>query len=301
MTDVLAQLQPASWRLIAFPVSHREYGFRHEQARHKILFKDDALIESLGRENPTYSYTIPFREDIAKGPYRNLFTVVYPDFLAACLDRSRDVLEDPIHGAVQAKCVSLREIVDVDQRDGITVEAEFIFAPDASSAVDLTTVLDSLEGARNAAGLFDQDVQRIDWRQEVPPEPTLDPFDAISSVGNQIEVASGKLSAKMHDVANRAEKAVATIDRVKNPNLAPTRVAARRLQAAALRLAEQGVGKERRHQIRSTFTQHEHTLSSVAKLLDNTPDEILGLNPSLARSPRIATNTLVRYRVTVTS
>lgn len=299
MTDVLAQLQVASWRLIEFPVSRREYGFRHEQARHKILFKDDALIESLGRENPTYSYTIPFREDIAKGPYRNLFTRTYPDFLEACLDRTRGVLEDPIHGAVQAKCVSLRESVDPERNDGIDVEVEFIFAPDESSAVDLTTALDSLEGARNSAGLFDEDVRRIDWQQEIPPEPTLDPFDAISSVGNQLEVAAGKVSAKMSDVANRAEKAVATIDRLKNPNLAPTRVAARRLQAVATRLAEQGVGHERRKQIRATFTRQEYTLSSAAAALNNSVSELLDLNPSLARSPRIPVNTLIRYHVTL--
>ena len=103
MTDILKSLQRASWREIEFPVMQvRDFGFQHDQAQHRYLFLDAQLIESLGRKNPTYKYIIPFREDIAKGPWANLFTQVYPDFLDACQDSSRGVLVDPAHGALPA-------------------------------------------------------------------------------------------------------------------------------------------------------------------------------------------------------
>ena len=130
MTDILARLPKASWRGIVFPCSGREYGFRQEFARHRYVFRDDELIDSIGRENPGYTFQIPAREDLAKGPYANWFTVFYPRFLNACLDRTVGDLMDPVHGRRKCKCASLRETLDVGKRDGVDIMVEFVYAPD---------------------------------------------------------------------------------------------------------------------------------------------------------------------------
>lgn len=304
MTDILIQLQPASWREIEFPISAREFGFGQEQARHRFIFKDDQLIESLGRDNPTYRYTIPFREDIAVAPWvgRHLFTQVYPEFLEACQDRARGVLTDPVHGSKPAKCVSLREILDVNRRDGIEVEVEFIRAPAEDDFEDnLGTQIRTLQGAADAARTFDSaaaaisaaDQERLRRLRLQPPEPTVNPLDAISAVGNQFEVQGDKVSAALGDAAFRAEKSVATLDRLHNPNFAPARRNARRLQAALLDL-EDRTDPTGTKPLRKVTNTVDRTVSSLAAALGLPVQELIRLNPHLARSPLVKANTEIR-------
>ena len=287
-------MQRTAWRFIEFPITSRKYGFQQEQAKHRYIFRDQQLIESLGAENPTYRYTIPFREDISKGPYRHLFTVVYPDFLNACLDRTRGVLSDPVHGDINVKCVSLSEDLDVNKRDGIDVEVEYIVAPLESEILqDLTTQVKTLQGAADDARRFDADIAKIDWKQEPPPKPTISPLDFISSIGGQIELAGGKITSALADYSFRLEKSIDTIDRLKDPNLAPTRQQARRLQADVLRL-EDRVDVTGTHPIAKTTTTVNRSLSATAALLGMSLQEFARINPGFAREPIVRAGSVVR-------
>jgi len=287
-------MQRTAWRFIEFPIMRRSYGFQQEQAKHRYIFRDQQLIESLGAENPTYRYTIPFREDIIKGPYVHLFTEVYPDFLDACLDRTRGVLSDPVHGDINCKCVSLSEDLDVNRRDGIDVEVEFITAPlESELTQDLTTQIKTLHGAADDARRFDQDIQKIDWRQEPSPQATVSPLDFISSIGNQLEVSGGKVTAALADYSFRLEKTVNTIDRLKDPNLAPTRQQARRLQAAVLDL-EDRTDVTGTRPVKKLTTVTNQSLSALASALGMTLQEFARLNPSFARSPFVKAGSTIR-------
>jgi LysM repeat protein len=305
VTDIIISLQRASWREIEFPVSSREYGFQHEQAQHRFIFRDDQLIESLGRQNPTYRYTIPFREDLAVPPWggAHLFTRVYPDFLDACVDKSRGVLTDPAHGSRACKCVSFREILDVNRRDGVDVEVEFIVSPaevDFSDPLGVQ-VIRTLQGAADEARRFDSaaskisdaDLKKLEKLRLGPPEATVNPLDFVSSVGNQVEVAGGKVSAALADAAFRVEKSTDTIDRLKNPNLAQTRRQARRLQEALLAF-EESTDPTGTRPLRKVTNTANRTVSEVARLLGMTTQELIRLNPHLARSPLVKANTEIR-------
>ena len=294
MTDVLIQMQRTAWRFIEFPITARKYGFQQEQARHRYIFRDQQLIESLGTENPTYRYTIPFREDITKGPYKHLFTEVYPEFLAACLDRTRGVLSDPVHGDVNCKLVSLAEDLDVNKRDGIDVEAEWIIAPLESDIVnDLGTQIKTLQGAADEARRFDDEIKKVDWRQLPSPEATVSPLDFISSIGNQVEVAGGKVTAALADTALRLEKANATIERLKDPNLEPLKQQARRLQSAIFRF-EDNTDVTGVHPLTRTTTTVNKSLSAVAASMGMTVQQLIRENPKLARSPIVPAGTPLR-------
>lgn len=276
-----------SWREIEFPITGRDYGFAQEQAAHRFVFKDNQLIESIGRNNPTYRYTIPFREDITGGGWEALFIGVYPDFLSACQDRSRGVLTDPVHGSLPAKCVSLREMLDVNRRDGIDVEAEFIFAPQETDfSNNLGTVIRTLEGAKTYAMRFDAEVAKINWRQQLPPEPTINPLDIPAAFGDQVDAASNQISAAFGDAALRAERSADAIEKLKNPSLEPQRQQARRLKESLLALEEKSDPTGTRPLSKVT-TSADRTVSAVAKLLNMPLSQLIKLNPQLARSPVI--------------
>lgn len=306
MTDLLRQLQRTSWREIEFPISSREFGFQQSQSRHRYIFRDAELIESLGRDNPTWRYTIPFREDITVGGWENLFTAVYPDFLAACQDRSRGVLTDAVHGSKPAKCVSFREILDVNKRDGIDAEVEFIHAPSETDfEFNLGTQIRTLQGYASYARRFDNDLaaavgtarsaagDEFALRDFTPPEPVMNPLDAISAAGSQVLLVQGKVTAALADSAFRLEKSVATIDALRNPNLAPTRTQARRLQAAALDL-EDRTDVTGAKPLRKITTSANITVAALAGKLGVPLALLLKWNPFLRKSPLVKINTEIR-------
>ena len=294
MTDILKQLSPASWRGIAFPVSSREYGFRQEHGEHHFIFRDNELIESLGRKSPTYSYTIPFREDIVIGTWANLFTSVYPEFLQACLDRTEGILEDPVHGAVQVKVASLRETVDVNRRDGVDVQVEFVIAPDLEDIQgELGTVIVTLQGAEGQAGLFDQEASKVDWQQEPSPEPSNDIFDTVSSVGDQLTNVGNKVTANMANLAQKMEGAEQSIDNLKNPKLAPMRQQARRVRDAAEQL--QNTTQAPVNTTAYFETANEIGVIALAGTLKMAVKDFLALNPALASKRVVPRGVRVKY------
>lgn len=271
-----------------------------------MIFKDNQLIESLGRNNPTYRYTIPFREDITVGGWVHLFTEVYPDFLAACQDRTRGVLTDPVHGSRPCKCVSFREILDVNKRDGVDVEVEFIRAPaEDDFENNLGTQIRTLKGYEGYARRFDNDLTAAvgkavasdgslrDIVNANPPEASVSPLDAISAVGGQALLVQGKVSAALADSAFRLEKTVSTIDKLQNPDLAPLRLQARRLQMAAIDLeAKTDVTGTR--PLAKLNTATTITVVALAASLGMPLQALLSLNPWMRRSPIVKADTQVR-------
>jgi prophage DNA circulation protein len=295
MTDILKQLQRASWRQIEFPVmGTRDFGFQHEQAEHRYLFINAQLVESIGRKNPTYKFVIPFREDIAVGPWVNLYTRVYPDFLDACQDPSRGVLVDPAHGALPAKCVSLREMMSVEKRDGVDVEAEFIRAPNENDIVeDLGTQIRTLEGARGMAGALDREIAKIPFRQQAPPEPTINPLDAVSAVANQAEVAVTKITSAFADAAFRVEKASASLESLHDAIVQPAIQQSARLRDALIGFEERTDPTGTRP-LRKITTASDMTVSALARKLSMLLNDLVRLNPWLARTPFVQAGSDIR-------
>lgn len=306
MTDILVQLHDASWRGISFPVMNRDFGFQQAHEEHRFIFRDEQLIESLGSQNPTYRYSIPFREDIVKGPFKNLFTSVYPDFLQACLDRTNGLLDDPFHGPVQCKVVSLAEHADVDRRDGIDVDVEWITSPDEDfDRQELGTLISTLQGAQHtqdylskqAAELDPETKQKIADFNKGSENGKLNPLDVATGALNQVEVAGNKVQASFGDVALRAEKLDDSLRRVGNPDLHPTRMAARRLQLSAIDL---GRAVALQPQARGRRIAIYQVPASIGKLalagkLHNSVQDLLKLNPSIARGTTVSGGTQVAY------
>ncbi len=305
--DILRQLHEASWRGIQFPLTDtREFGFQQSQEEHRFLFRDEKLVESLGRENPTYRYTIPFREDIVRGPWRNLFTAVYPQFLAACLDRSNGLLDDPFHGPVQCKVVSLQETADVGKKDGIDVQVTWIASPDDDfDRQDLGTLISTLQGARHTKDYLDSQATKLDDDTKKKLAAfnkgsefgRLNPLAAATSALNQVEAAGNKVQAAFGDVAFQAEKLDDSLRRVANPSLAPTRSAARRLALVAGDLARSPFGARKRDTktVRTYVVPADIGKLALSAKLGTNPQELVTLNPAIARSITVTKGTTVLY------
>ncbi len=294
--SLIAQLPKASWRGIEFPVQGtRTFSFDHDDTKHRVIFRDDQLIESLGRQSPVYSYSIPFREDIAKH-WRTLFTVFYARFLEACLDRSAGDLRDPIHGIVRAKCTSFSESLEVTKTDGVDVQVSFVKAPlqtDISPA-ETASVLRTLQSASNAAGAFDRQVKAVHFEQEQPPEPVQNIFDSISAIGSQVQANRERIRSNLDDVAFRMEKTDAIIRDVKDPKLEPLRRQARRLNLASRRLHETATTPPTPSEVITTVS--DIGLIALAASAGMTPAELIAQNPALARNPRVPRGTRVRIK-----
>jgi prophage DNA circulation protein len=308
MTDVLGRLTEAAWRGIEFPIAHREFGFSQDTEAHRFIFRDEQLIESLGLTNPTYRYNIPFREDLARGSWKNLFVDVYPKFLEACIDRTKGILLDPIHGPVQVKVTSLQEIADPGRRDGVDVEVNFISAPDEDfQRVELGTTLSTIEGAEGLQHALDTNLSSSDLDDDTKKQlaelnkdaspARLNPLQFATGAVNQVEAAGNKIAAQFGQVANQAQALDDGVRRVARPDLQPIRSNARQLQLAALDLARTPVGgnSQRGKAVRIYNVPNDTGTLSLASKLHMSVQEFIKLNPLIGRSPTVATGTAVFY------
>lgn len=296
MTDVFKELSHFSWRGQKYPLTARSASFQQEDVRHRFQFKDGEWIEATGTKNWTFSYTIPFREDIATGPYRNLFTRSFAAFVRDCRNRAIGELFDPVLGRFNARCVSFSDSSDVNKRDGDDVQVEFIHTPDFDD-VESTESISNTGGVYNVQGLtsdaeqLDQEVTKVNWEQEEPPQPLVNPISAISGIGRQVEQQGNKYSAALDDTASRAEELDNTIDRLENPQVWPLKRSARRTRDSAILLKERS--KDPQRKVVQVVQRYASTISEVAAQLGMTVQELLQINPLLARSPQIQAGTPV--------
>jgi hypothetical protein len=239
--DIVTKLQPASWRGVKFPIiGEREYSFAHEQSKPRIILKDYQLIRSLGLENPGFSYRVLFDETLRTARWDKLFTEVYPQFLAACKDRTPGKLYDPVHGYVTAKCVQLAETLSTSQLYGVQVQVQFIEAPETTSTGQRPAEMPitAMGGLVKLGRRVDEEVTKVDWKQEPPPENNRDLFDSLQAFGDQVDLFQSNINGKLGSLSAKMDRATSTIDKLKDPKLGPTRQAVRRLQLSALALQE---------------------------------------------------------------
>lgn len=294
MTDVLSALPRFTWRGQTLPITSRTVRFSHDDTDHTFQYRDGEIIERNGVKNWTLNYTIPFRQDIAKGPYTNLFTVELLAFIFACRDKTPDTLRDPVIGSLRAVCSTYEEETDVLKRDGTDVRVEFKHSP-LLEDVQLETIQGGISGLSNVgsqAGVLDADVARVLWPPQVPsPEPSTDPLSAISGFGRQIINQGNKLSAALDNVAYKAEQIETTAALLEDPHTFQMARSSRRLQTAALKLKDRIQNPERR--ILRVTLAYSKSLSRIAADSAMTVEDLLKLNPTIAGRPLVPAGTVV--------
>lgn len=288
MTDALQQLPPFSWRGKVYPVLERGVSFAHENAPHKIQYRNGALVDMTGAQNLTFRYTLAMREDIAISRYEDLFSTGLVPLLNDCLLRTPGTLVDPVYGSFRAVPSSFDETTDNNKRDGTDVKVEFQRSPELDEVLTVQQP-DGLQGLAGNAYDIDAEIEKVDWKQVPSPGPTTDIFNFVSGTLAQIAQQRDRVLALADDLAFRMEKVDHAADDLEDPKVWPLKRIARRTQDAALQLKQHLNSPGRR--IVSITKAYAVTLSSVAASSGMTVDELLSLNPGFARSPSIRPST----------
>lgn len=299
MTDPLDRLQQLSFNGIILPCTSREFGFSHDQISHRYIYRNEQIIESLGRQNPTYSYEIPFRDGINIKNYSNLFSKSYPLFLKECQKDVRGVLIDPIHGKVYVKCTSLSENLQAGLRDGVDVRVSFVKSPNENELANDEPALISINGVSEEIRKFDAEITAATI--EVPEgfvHSGLDPFGAISSVLDQVDAIGNKVLATFDNTLDRIKRLEYSIEKAKDPKFNQVRARARALKAQIYKIPDvlEITGNR---PIDNYKVEAAMDLVSLSGKLNNTTQELTRLNGQIARNPMVAVGTIVRYYRTI--
>lgn len=283
MTDVYKLLPPFEWRGFQYPVLARGMTFDHEAIRHGIQYRNGKLVEIASTNNRVFTYTLCMRQDVAKGPYTDLFTLGLPRLHKDVFDRSAGELLDPIFGVFTCKPLRFGDETDVNKRDGVDVRVEFEHAPELEDD-------DPAGPTTNFAGLVDDgaaleaEIVATGQFEQFEAEGGLtDPLSAIAGVGAQIDRAGDKTVAALDDLAFRCEKIEDQIDELEDPDNWPLKRAARRVRESALRLKGRADNPQQR--VKVVTQRFQATLSVVASELGINLQELLKLNPALAKLP----------------
>jgi hypothetical protein len=291
--DILARLPLFQWRRLDYPLASRSVSFAHDSVPHKLEFRNGEFREQTGARGMMLTYTLPMREGIAIGPYRNLFNRMLPQLLRDFRDKTPGDLVDPVYGLLRCVPGEWRDDTDVRKRDGTDLQLSFFHDPDISKADPETKdQVVSLEGVRNESGALDQELKTISWEQEPSPEPTVDIFGAVSGFSSQITNQADRVAAALDDLTFRLEKTEASLDKLENPQNWRARDSVRRHREAVTRVAKNYGNPNKK--IQQVTTNAAKTLSVIASEAGMTLIELIKLNPKLARAPIVGAGTVIR-------
>lgn len=302
MVDVLTNLQKASYKGISFPIGTLDFGFSQEQAEHKFIFRDEALIQQLGRKNKTWRLEIPFLENLGTfmPDYKNLYSKSFAPFIVACQDRTPGILTLPDVGSVRAACVSLQYTLSSNNRDGVIVKVEFISAPTANDQAVVPNI-PSISAIAVQATKLDTEVAKTNFNPptshaSVPqnkPTSFSDPFTAVSSAADQLSNSRNKSVARIEDTTYRINKMNDSLDRIADPKNWSVKRQANDLKNALNRTAINSDSNGKR--LKQAFVNRPTPSNVMASKLKMNLADFYRLNPELSRSPTIPANTVVRY------
>lgn len=293
MVDALSELAPFSWRGETYPLLRRRVSFRHEGVEHVIQYRDFAVVEQLGVQGLTFSYTLPMRQSVAKGPYRNLFGEKLAVLTRDMLNREPGTLYDPVF-AKTFRCTpaAYDDETDPVKRCGTDVSVEFKYAPELTDEDQALLDLAGVPGLASEAGALDAAVATADWAQEPSPEPSVDVLQAADGVVSQGLAQVDKFSASLDDFALKMENIEKTCERAENPQNWSIRDSARRNREAAIRLKRR-LSENPATKLRQFATRSQRLVTDLAKEVGMTVEEFLRLNPSLVRLPYVPAGTVV--------
>lgn len=300
MTDVFKDLPRLLWRGIEVPIANRRVSFEQEHARHKFAYRDYETIESLGRKNWQFEYTIPFRQDINKGPYKDLYDVTFREFLEACADRNEGDLQDPILGVYTARCVSVNIATDVNRRDGEDVEVVFVNSrpPEGEVALQDVVLRDPAQQAYELQQqLGETALGPIDLPQAVADlNFGIDALDQISGFGAQALAAVNRVDSAFSYFEHKVNKIIDQLETVDEalsaPFNAPVIRGALRLNDSVNRLRLKVLFPGRA--IATQVIGQDMTASALAQYLGMSVYEFVLLNPSIVL-PLVPAGTMVSY------
>ncbi len=296
MTDQLRLLPPFEWRGKQYPVTERNANFAHESVRHKLQRRNQDLIEQTGAHNFVFSYTIPMREDLFRGPYRHLFTEGLQPLLNDIRNREPGDLVDPILGLFVCVPNSYDDTSDPNKRDGTDIKVEFTHSPDDDGDDDIVVTLTGKAVAQESEA-FEVAVAEFaveaNEAEEISPNTSVKLTDflrELSTFGRAVLNTPNDAIAEMNRIVYWAAELEDIVSEASSPNVEAVRLRARTLREKAFRVLENAA---QLNPVRTLFVETPRSLTSIAAELGVTVESLLKANQALARSPMVKPGTNV--------
>lgn len=296
---------PCSFRGIQFPVTSMSVSQTHDMAEHKYYGVPTANVEMTGRNSLTFEAEIPFVNGITPGKnerWGKLFPEDFMKFASAMNNTTSGLLDTPQLAGIVVKPVSLEYKHDANIRDGVVVTARWIETYD----LDLkdTFKKPTYQSIRLAALNLDAEYVPGDRLVDLPKQPK-----SFEQLVNELSGIADTVASKFTMITNKPDAILYRVNKVKdslvranNAATWPVREAAEAIEDALHSVKSESnngytpevVGIIQNGKIQRVTVPYRMTVSQIALLTQNTVNELLQLNPSLARTPRIAAGTVVR-------
>lgn len=265
---------------------------------HKRYGVAGAYVETISRDPYDFKLRVPLINGLEPAKQEdwdpaNLYPEVYNELLLAHADGKALPFQHPVLGSILCKLISINSAVDAEVRNGELLELAFLETLSDDEAEQGLPAQSPLSQVVSAG-------QRVVGALIVLPIPppdltTLD--DALSTINGligRVQLAEDQIGGllsigdKFMNLASRAEDATLGLPEVQIAQFIIDCNSAAdgcRTLATGQPTAEFGY----------KLTTRDMTLLSVAKLVSNSVDNVLHLNPSLAGLLVIPTNTLVQF------
>ena len=299
MQSEFSKLPVLSWRGQKLPVMARSVSFAHESVQHKLQRRNEDLIEMTGAHNLVFTYTIPFRQGIYKGPYEaDLFGAGLQKFFRNCRDKSPGELIDPYYGVRRAVPSSFNDDTDMGRTDGVDVRIEFTDAPLDGSEEDFQ--FPTFQTATNSAkGLVTTLVQTAEPKENPAILAALKETDdggvsyrSLLAIGAKLE---GVSNVALSNAANprdptepliyASKKVEESFGKVSNPDSWSIRNSARKVRDDAIRSKRNDAQSRKAKIVINPFTR---SLTSIAATYGVSVSSLIAANPELAKKPLVA-------------
>lgn len=276
--DAFDTLQTLSFRGLQLPFTSFDVGFSQDSANKKFTFKDEQLIQRLGRTNETFRYEIPFYNGLK--PFGNLFKDSFSDFYDACLSREPAQLIDPLRGSVRAVVATLQVHGDPSvSRSGCTVSVEFVKSPESLEA-DETPAPDIARTTQEANDAF----QGLDGIPASPEftQPLVNPLSLGTGVLQQVSLQRDKINASIERETARVDRLTLAVEDSTDPEKYDAKEKLLDYKKSLLELNTAVVQGGRNIQV--ALIRAPITIISLAKDLSLSTEEFLELNQELGTS-----------------
>lgn len=298
LSNPFAYFPVFTWRGLAVPYDQLSIEFKHDLGEHRRPDLDGARIEATGRGPRSISARCIFLNrgtSLAAKPYQQAW---YPDvflaFMTAMEDRSSGYLNHPVRGQLICKPVSAKSVMQSTQRDGEIVECAWVETLDDDSLADYPAESPTAALQTEATSL-DNELAKL-----TPPLPTSvtgtasfsDMCRSVTAVADTAALIAYSGAGKVNEIGYRLGNVHAALMR-----LATTPVAAinsvERLRSALSDVQSRLLSSSK--PTRFYQVPADSTLGAIAAFLKATPEDLLKLNPTLARSASVQRGALVRY------
>lgn len=294
MTDQLALLPTFSWRGVTYPIAERSASFAHEQVQHKLQRRNLDLIEQTGAHNFVLTYLIPMREDLYRGPYRNLFTEGLQVLLEDFRNKEEGELWDPIYGLLRCVPTSYDDQSDVNKRDGTDIKVEFTHSPEDFD--DIATTPTGSAVAEDAE-TFQAEVQEFEAEAneagEIDPVTSIKLTDLLtqaSAFGDAVLNTPSDVLGQMNKITLLAKDIEDSIEESVSPNVRAMKRRARDIRDRANQVLSNAA---QINPVRTAYVDTPRSLTSIAAETRVSVASLLRANPQLARFPLVPAGSTV--------